>query len=114
MLRLLLVDDDDPLRALLKITLGKMGYDVVEARDGREAMAVYEKKRPDIVVTDLVMPEKDGLEMIRDLRRKHSGVKIIAISGGGRMNASGYLKMAKAMGADLVLPKPFLAEELRA
>jgi CheY-like chemotaxis protein len=112
--RLLLVDDDDSLRTVWKIALVKMGHEVTEARDGREAMILFEQAPPDIVITDLVMPEKDGLEMIRDLRRLHPDVKIIAISGGGRMSAANYLKIGKAMGADVVLPKPFLNEELRA
>lgn len=112
--RILLVDDDDSLRTMLRINLVKMGHHVLEARDGRQALALFEQEPPEVVITDLVMPEKEGLEIIRELRRKHPEVKIIAMSGGGRATATGYLKIAKAMGADLVLAKPFSNDEMRA
>jgi CheY-like chemotaxis protein len=112
--RLLLVDDDDSFRTMLRITLVKMGHVVHEARNGREAMAAYEREPLDLVITDLVMPEQEGVETIRKLRHKYPEVKIIAMSGGGRSSATAYLKIAKAMGADLVLAKPFSNDEMRA
>jgi CheY-like chemotaxis protein len=114
MLRILLVDDDDALRTVLRLLLIKMEYEVVEAKNGREAMALFDKEGPDLVITDLVMPEKDGVEVIRDLRRKRPDLKIIAMSGGGRASAGSYLKIAKAMGASIVLAKPFSHDEMRA
>jgi CheY-like chemotaxis protein len=111
--RILLVDDDDSFRKMLRITLVKMGYDVREARNGKEALGFFEQEQPDVVMTDLVMPEKEGLETIMELRRKQHGVKIIAMSGGGRVSAKDYLRIAKAMGADRVLAKPFSNDELR-
>lgn len=112
MSRLLLVDDDDSLRTLLRINLVRLGHKVQEARNGREAMALFEQEPPDLVLTDLVMPEQEGVQMIGEIRRKHPGAKIIAMSGGGRANAGGYLRIAKAMGADRVLAKPFSNDEL--
>ncbi len=112
MSRILLVDDDDPLRSILRVTLAKMGHDVVEARNGKEALRLCHEERPDIVLTDLVMPEKEGIEMIGALRRFHPDVKIIAMSGGGRGSAWDYLKIAKHMGATITLAKPFSNEAI--
>jgi DNA-binding response OmpR family regulator len=64
------------------------------------------------VITDLVMPDKEGLETIMELRRKHPAVKIIAMSGGGRINARDFLRVAKVLGADRTFTKPFLSQEL--
>lgn len=114
MARVLLVDDDDSFRTMLRITLMKMGHAVREVRNGREAMAAYEQDPLDLVITDLVMPEQEGVETIRKLRQKYPQVKIIAMSGGGRGSATSYLKIAQAMGADLVLAKPFSNDEMRA
>ena len=114
MASILLADDDDSLRTMLRITLTKLGHTVHEARNGREALSLYEQEPADLIITDLVMPDKEGLEIIRELRRKKANVKIIAMSGGGRVSATGYLKIAKAMGADLVLAKPFSGDEIRA
>ena len=109
---ILLIDDDDLFRTMLRATLCQMGYKVTEARNGQEGMALYAQIAPDLVLTDLIMPEKEGLETIMDLRRKYPGVKIIAMSGGGRGNGEDYLKMAKAMGARRVFAKPFVPDEL--
>ena len=109
---ILLVDDDDQFRAMLNEALTGEGYQVVEARDGRQALALYASKPTDLVITDLVMPEKEGLEMIVEMKRLHAGVKIIAISGGGRSSSQNYLKMAKAFGAQIVLAKPFSHREI--
>jgi DNA-binding response OmpR family regulator len=109
---ILLVDDDDSFRTMLRITLGKMQHEVIEARNGREALALYATRPPDLVITDLVMPEKEGMETIRELRQKYPGVKIIAMSGGGRVSAVDYLKISKTMGAKIILAKPFSNDEL--
>ena len=109
---ILLVDDDELFRSMLRITLTKMGFTVLEARNGREALELFEQEPPEVVMTDLVMPETEGLEMIRELRRRDPHVKIIAMSGGGRVGATDYLKIAKALGANRVLAKPFSNEEM--
>lgn len=114
MSRILLVDDDESFRKMLRITLGKMGHQVVEAPNGKEALKLFQDSPPDLVMTDLIMPEKEGLETIRELRRSNPMVKIIAMSGGGRVNPGDFLKVAKILGANTVLAKPFTNEELTA
>ena len=110
--RILLVDDDEPLRTLLRLVLVHMGYEVVEASNGKEAVKLLQPAPPDLVLTDIVMPEQEGLETITVVRRLHPAMKIIAMSGCGRIKAIDYLKIAKMMGADRVLAKPFSNAEL--
>jgi len=112
MTRILLVDDDDAFRNLLGVQLSKMGYSVSEAGDGQQALALQAADAADLIITDLIMPEKEGLEIIQELRHRHSKVKIIAMSGGGRVRAADYLKVARLMGADRTLEKPFSLEAL--
>jgi len=114
MRRILLVDDDDSFRKMLRLTLVKLGYDVLEAGDGREALSLIHEAPPDVVMTDLVMPEKEGLETIQALHRLHPSVKIIAMSGGGRINARDFLVVAKLFGAHRTLIKPFSNHEMTA
>jgi CheY-like chemotaxis protein len=111
--KILLVDDDGPFRKMLRITLAQLGYEVREAADGREAMKLLREEPPDLILTDLVMPEKEGLELIGELRLQHPWLKIIAMSGGGRVNAVDYLRVARRLGVDGVLAKPFSSDELR-
>lgn len=112
MTRILLVDDDESLRKMLRITLAKMGYHVIEAANGNEALRLCQVEIPDLVLTDLIMPEKEGLETITELRRLYPGLKIIAMSGGGRGSAVDYLKFAAKMGASRTLHKPFSNEAM--
>ena len=112
MASILLVDDDDPFRTMLSEVLTRAGYQVHEASDGQQAIELYQSQPTDLVITDLVMPEKEGLEMIVDLKRLNSEAKIIAMSGGGRHGAQDYLKMARAFGAHRVLAKPFSHREI--
>ena len=109
---ILLVDDDDQLRAMLCEALTGEGYQVQEAPDGHQGIKLYESHPTDIVITDLVMPGKEGLEMIVEIKKLDSKVKIIAISGGGRGGSQNYLKMAKSLGAQRVLAKPFSHAEM--
>jgi DNA-binding response OmpR family regulator len=111
--KILLVDDDVSVRGFVRIALTEMGHQVTEAGNGNEGLRSFERSPTDMVITDLVMPEQEGLETLAIYRKMHPGVKIIAMSGGGRGNASDYLKMAKIMGADLVLAKPFSIDELK-
>ena len=101
MARILLIDDDDSVRTMLSLTLTHVGHTVIEARNGKEGLALFPHANADLLITDIVMPEKEGLEVLMELRKKHPPVKIIAISGGD------YLHMAKLMGAATVLAKPF-------
>jgi CheY-like chemotaxis protein len=112
MKRILLIEDEESLRTMLRLCLEKLGYAVVEAGDGKEAMALFKKTTVDLVLTDLMMPEKEGLETIRELHKSQPGLKIIAMSGGGRTDARDNLKMAKLFGATTVFAKPFSFEQL--
>ena len=114
MARILLVDDDDAIRGMLRKMLMSAGFEVEEAANGNVAVAAYCRQPSDLVITDLVMPEKDGLETIMELRRLDPAVKIIAMSGGGRSLGPGerYLESARTFGALRVLSKPFSASAL--
>ena len=114
MARILLVDDDELLRKALSLTLEKMGHQVHEARNGNEALLLFAAEPPDVVLTDIIMPEKEGLETILELKRLHPAVKIIAMSGGGRASNIDYLKIAKQMGVVRTLTKPFSPEAMAA
>lgn len=108
MKNILLVDDDKSVRALLKSLLEDEGYAVEQAGDGKSALESFRRRLPDIVVTDIVMPEREGLETIMEMRRINSHIKIIAMSGGGRHTGpSNYLNLAKDLGADYIIEKPF-------
>ena len=112
MASILLVDDDEQLRTMLGEVLRRAGYEVRLASDGAEAIKLYRSHPTDLIITDLVMPEKEGLEMIRELRRDRPEVRIIAMSGGGRSGKANCLKVAKALGAQQVLDKPFSHQEI--
>jgi CheY-like chemotaxis protein len=110
--RILLVDDDESFRPMLHETLERFGYEVVVAVNGNEALDRYRERPADLVLTDVIMPEKEGLETIREIRREWPDAKIIAMSGGGRTTPENYLKMAQNMGAAKVLTKPFSNRDL--
>jgi CheY-like chemotaxis protein len=112
MARILLIDDDDQLRTLLRLMLTHFGHTVTEARNGVEGLKHFALDGTDLVITDLVMPEMEGIETILELRRREPQVKIIAMSGGGRNRGADYLRPAKAMGAAKTLTKPFSNETL--
>ena len=109
---LLVVDDQDDLRLTLQATLEGAGYRVVTAADGRDANKAFAHERLDLVLTDLLMPDKDGIEVITDLRESRPELPVIAMSGGGKMSADYYLKLARALGAKAILQKPFSNEQL--
>ena len=112
MKRILLIEDDENIRRMLLMSLESYGYLVTEAGDGKEGLASYKASPADLVITDLVMPEKEGLETIRELRKTNPRVKIIAMSGGSRSNAGENLKMAKLFGAAALVSKPFEVSKL--
>jgi CheY-like chemotaxis protein len=112
MTRILLVDDDDLSRGAVHKMLERGGYSVNSTSQGSDAIARYKTDRADLVITDLIMPETDGLEIIQQLRRIDPKVRILAISGGGRVDAEEYLSVARKFGAVEVLPKPFTGQEL--
>ena len=106
MQRILIVDDEEQIRKMLGIMLRNEGYYVEDAADGNAALALLETQSFDLVITDIVMPEKEGLETIMELKKKYPTIKIIAISGGGRVSPVHYLEGAKALGATHVFSKP--------
>ena len=111
-LKILLIEDDDALRMVLATTLELGGHEVGRARDGLAGMKMLDQGRYDLVITDVVMPEMDGLEVLRDSWLHGFTGDIIAISGGGVLGISDNLKVARYMGAAATLTKPFSAEEL--
>ncbi len=105
--RILVIDDDEQIRKLLQRSLERRGHQVVTATDGRAGLEAFAEQPAELLVIDLIMPEKEGLETIMELRRDHPELPIIAISGGGRMAPKGYLDVAKRLGAAKVFAKPF-------
>jgi len=113
MARILLIDDEEGLRSLLRRALEQRGHVVVEARDGREGLRLHRQDPAEVVITDIQMPDRDGLEVIMDLRREARGAKVIAMSGGGSvLSPVVALEMALPLGAFATLTKPFRLEEL--
>lgn len=105
--RILVIDDDEQVRGLLVRMLERGGFDEVDqAADGNAGLARHRAQPADLVITDIVMPEKEGLETIQDLRRDSPGTRIIAISGGGLNQPGNYLQLARHFGAHQVLTKP--------
>ena len=111
MARILVIDDEPEMRAVLDRMLRPMGHEVEQAANGNEGLRRFREQPFDLVITDLRMPERDGFETIRELRRL-GDVKIIAMSAGGPSGPTTYLQMAKHVGAAAVLPKPFSRQEL--
>ena len=106
MARILVVDDEEVIRFTLRQILEKAGHEVLEAVNGQEALYRFDEQRVDLVITDIIMPEKEGIETIVELRRRQPDLKIIAVSGGGRTKTMDYLQIAERLGADGALPKP--------
>lgn len=109
---ILLIEDDRDLRAMLKAALVRKDFNVIEAENGKEALAQFKPGITDLVITDLIMPEEDGLKVIMKIREKKPGIKVVAISGGGKAGPGSYLSLAKALGADAIFPKPFSVADL--
>ena len=110
--RILIIDDDELVRVTLRRALEGADFEVVEASNGDEGIRSYDAEPIDVVVTDLVMPEKEGIETIIELRRRDPEVKIVAISGASRIAGNEYLNVATKFGADRVLAKPFRPKAL--
>ena len=109
---ILVVDDEPELRELLLLVLKQAGHTAVGAADGHEAGLAIAGQPFDIVMTDLIMPERDGLEFIAEVRNKYPDVRIIAMSGGGHIARDSYLRIAQGFGAHAILEKPFENKEL--
>ncbi len=114
MARILLIDDEQEIREVLRTVLERVGHDVSEAENGEIGIQTYRDQDIDLVVTDIIMPEKGGIDTIMDLRRDYPKVKIIAVSGGGMCGDVSYLDMAIGVGADRAIGKPFVLDEFLA
>lgn len=112
MRKILIIDDDEQMRNLLCRAMEYAGFEVEAAADGRKGLRFFEENTYDLVITDLIMPEQEGMETITFLRKNHPDVKIIAISGGGRIGPETYLPAALELGADLAFAKPFPIDDL--
>ena len=110
--RVLLIDDNESLRTSLRRTLVQAGHEVKEAPNGDAALREYRREPPDLVITDIVMPEKEGIATIRELRKLDPNAKIIAISGAAGGRDGQYLTLARRLGATRTLAKPFSREEV--
>lgn len=105
--RVLVIDDDQAVRYTLETVLTAAGYEVMPAENGLCGMRLYRQAKPDLVITDIVMPDQEGLETIMEIRKVDPDAKIIAISGGGRYGGGHFLELATALGASAALAKPF-------
>ncbi|MBF0135468.1 MAG: response regulator [Magnetococcus sp. DMHC-1] len=113
MARILVIDDDVGVRALMRVILEDAGHVVVEAPNGRLGIKRYRENSADLVITDMVMPEKDGVEVIVELMEMDSSIKVIAMSGGGRgLEADYNLGIARDFGAIRTLAKPFSRQQV--
>ena len=114
--RILVIDDDDEMRLMLRMMLEKEGYDVSDTFDGDVGVRLFNQDPFDLVITDILMPRKEGIATIVELRRDNPDLKVIAISGGSMQPNTGLscgnvLKLAQAVGASCVLAKPFDRDE---
>ncbi|GAA3915525.1 response regulator transcription factor [Litoribacillus peritrichatus] len=118
MAKILLVDDDPEFNSSLKQCLEFSGHDVITAFDGKQGLELFQQEQPDVLITDIIMPEIDGLELILKLATKTETndyafpCKVIAISGGGRFAGDNYLDCADAIGVDAIIAKPLSLIEL--
>lgn len=108
----LVVDDEEQVRGFMKKAIATLGHDVEEAKNGIEALDLWKKLKPDLVVTDLLMPEKGGLSLITEMRRGKQDQKILAVSGGGKDGRMDFLSTAATVPGVKTLHKPFSIEEL--
>jgi DNA-binding response OmpR family regulator len=111
MATILLIEDEQMLIDTLEIVLSKAGHQVVTAGNGVIGLEKFGESRPDLVITDIIMPEKEGLDTISEIRERDKTVPILAYSGGGRTKNFDFLRMADRLGATEVLRKPFSTED---
>lgn len=122
MASILIIDDEEDIRDALQMVLDSAGYDVNVASNGNDAIELQRRKPADLIITDIIMPEKDGVNTISEIRQEFPGIRIIAISGGGgidpmsykpeAISTTAYLAAAKEVGADFAITKPFERADL--
>ena len=111
-MHVLIIDDNELLRDTMRRAFEAAGHTASLARNGEEGVEALAARLPDVVVTDIIMPEREGVETIIAIRQAHPALPIVAISGGGRMTAMSLLDLAAKFGADATLQKPFRPKEL--
>lgn len=109
---ILIIEDEEIIRATLQQMLARSKHNVTAAATGVEGLALMERRSFDLVIIDMIMPEKDGIETIIDIRHRWPEARILAISGGGRTRNMDFLRYARSVGANAILPKPFTNEDL--
>ena len=112
MARIIVIDDEESIQVLLRKILERAGHNVEVAPNGKIGLEIQEENPADLIITDLFMPEKEGLETIMDLQRDFPGVKIVAMSGGDRKGNMDFLGMTKKLGAHKTLKKPFTMSDV--
>jgi len=112
MAKVLIIEDDDTTRTALRLALHKDGHEVIEAHDGGEGIVKFTKQRPAVVITDIIMPGINGIEVVSEIKRRDPSVRIIAISGDPQMGLES-LERAKKLKADVAMVKPFKVGQLR-
>lgn len=112
MKRILIIDDDVAILKMIERLLSRAGYEVVTASNGEEGAHIFRKDKFDLIITDIIMPKKEGIEIVTMLKRDMPDVKVIAMSGGGRFSPEGYLKSAEVLGAHKTFVKPFDHREM--
>ena len=108
---IVVIDDDAMVRTSIQRILEAEGYEVALASNGREGLGLMQRLAPRLVITDLIMPEMEGIETIAEMRRLRADLRIIAISGGGRIGNADFLDMARKIGANDIMAKPFDPDE---
>lgn len=106
MAKILLVEDDELVRDMLAQMLQRASHEVESATNGEEASEILKRTEPDIMVTDIIMPKKSGITLISEVKDRHPNMEIIAISGGGRLDPTGYLDLSESLGATVSFEKP--------
>jgi DNA-binding NtrC family response regulator len=112
MTKILVIDDDAVVRKTVVYLLEGAGYNVLSAEDGKRGMVLFRSEQPDLVITDIIMPEQEGIQTITEMHSEKPDARIIAMSGGGRIGNVDFLKIAQELGAMDAIPKPFDSDEL--
>jgi len=112
MQKILIIDDDHHILLMIKKMLERAGFEVELASNGNDGLDLFKSLQVDLVITDIIMPEKEGLETIREMKRLRSDLKIIAMSGGGKVSSDNYLNTARIFGASKILTKPFSQKQM--
>jgi DNA-binding response OmpR family regulator len=112
MAKILIIDDENQIRLMLRQMFEREGYDILEAADGKQALKMNKSNPADLIITDIIMPEMEGIRTIMELKKEKPDAKIIAVSGGGKNSPEQYLHFAKKLGADRTFTKPFNRDEL--